>query len=92
MAYYRKVHLQIVSDRALGNRQGRATHVTALWLCVEESLERGQCCSLASVVLYHREMSPSTGPDASHFDFYPYATGALPVVSLVLNPRGSESV
>ena len=42
---------------------------------------------LASGVLSGRKLSPSTHPVASHFGFFPCATGALPAVVLVLKPR-----
>ena len=47
---------------------------------------------LASGVLSWRKLSPGTCPDAGHFSFSPYATGALPVTVPVLDPRESESV
>ena len=37
-------------------------------------------------------MSPSSHPKARTFGFSPYATEALPAASLVLEPRGNESV
>ena len=48
----------------------------------------GHC--LASGVMSRRKLSPSTRPDARHFSFSLYATGALPAAALVLELRGSK--
>ena len=60
-------------------------------LCGEGS-ERGGCHCLASRVLSKRKLAPGTSPDARHFSFSLYATGAIQAAALVLEPRGSESV
>ena len=61
VAYCRKVHWEVQWGGVLGNCQDRATHVpgwwslqygiTALWLCVGEGSEKGQCHCLSSGVL-----------------------------------------
>ena len=66
---------------ALSTHKHKETHFTALWLCVGEGSERGQCYCLAS-----RGLS-GTCPISSHFPHFPYVTGILPAVSLVVNPR-----
>ena len=43
---------------------------------------------LAFGVLSERELSPGTYPNARHFSFSLYATGALPAAALVWEPRG----
>ena len=45
--------------------------------------QRGQCCCLASGVLLRGKLSPH-----SRFPFSQHATGVLPAVALVRNPRG----
>ena len=69
--------------RALGRRQGGATRFTALWLCVGGGLGEGTMLCLASGGLL------GTCSVSSHFAHSPYATGALPAVALVQNPRVS---
>ena len=81
--------VKLYGVEALGNLQGRATHVSTLLLCIGQ---RGQRHCLASEVLPRKMLCPGTHLVASHFAFSVYATGALPVVALVLNPRGSGSV
>ena len=39
-----------------------------------------------------QKLSPGTHPDGRHFNFSPYATGALSAAAPMLDPRGSESV
>ena len=47
----------------------------------KEGLERGQYCCLALGGF------PGTHPVSSHFTHFPYVTGTLPAVVLVLHPR-----
>ena len=70
---------------------GVSDSVAALWPCVEEGSERGQCHCLASRVLSRRKLSPVTRPNARYFNFSLYATGARPGAALALEPRGRES-
>ena len=60
-------------------RVGQSTSL--LCVCMRRGLERRQCCCLVSGGL------PSSHPISSHFTHFLYATGTLPAIALVVNPR-----
>ena len=60
-------------------RVGQPTSL--LCVCVRRGLEKRQCCCLVSGGL------PSSHPISSHFTHFLYATGTLPAIALVVNPR-----
>ena len=91
MAYCRKVPRLVGWGRALGNLQGQENCCCSVTFC-SGGLRNGTV-PLSGIWCFVQQKAVScTCPDTSHFNFSPYATGALQAVAIVLKPRGSESL